>query len=92
MSINLNIPKRHLNYNFHTSFMDVDEKSINQLQKDIEGLEWRLKAVEKEQRLLIEDILSGEPIERIKKRLLDNSSEDFEESMKKLDKQIKIRI
>ena len=72
--------------------MDVDEKSITQLQKDIEGLGWRLKAVEKEQRLLIEDILSGEPIERIKKRLLDNSSEDFEESMKKLDKQIKIRI
>lgn len=72
--------------------MDVDEKSITQLQKDIEGLGWRLKAVEKEQRLLIEDILSGEPIERIKKRLLDNSSEDFEESMKKLDKQIKIKI
>ena len=72
--------------------MDEDEKVINRLQKEIEELEWRLKAVEKEQRLIVEDILSGEPIARIKKRLLDKTSDEFDESMKKLEKQIKIKI
>lgn len=65
--------------------MGADEKKIFRLIKEIEQLEWRLKAVEKEQRLIRDDILSGEPVERIKKRILVNPSD-------KLDKEIKIRV
>jgi len=72
--------------------MDEDEKVISRLEKQIKQLDWRLKAVEKEQRLIREDILSGEPIERIKKRLLINPEENYDETRKKIDKEIKIRV
>jgi len=72
--------------------MDEDEKLIIQLRKEIIELEWRLRAVEKEQRIIREDILSGEAMERMKKRLLNNPPENIIELKKKIDNQIKIEI
>jgi len=72
--------------------MDEDEKLIIQLRKEIRELEWRLRAVEKEQRIIREDILSGEAMERMKKRLLNNPPENIIELKKRIDDQIKIEI
>ena len=72
--------------------MDEDEKLIIQLRKEIRELEWRLRAVEKEQRIIREDILSGEAMERMKKRLLNNPPENIIELKKRIDNQIKIEI
>lgn len=72
--------------------MDEDEKLIIQLRKEIRELEWRLRAVEKEQRIIREDILSGEAMERMKKRLLNNHPENIIELKKRIDNQIKIEI
>ena len=83
---------RHLNLIIDTFYMDEDEKSIIELKKEIKDLEFRLSAIEKEQRLIREDILSGEPIERMKKRLLTNPPDDIEEVKKKINNQIKFDI
>ena len=72
--------------------MDEDEKFTIQLRKEIRELEWRLRAVEKEQRIIREDILSGEAMERMKKRLLNNPPENIIELKKRIDNQIKIEI
>ena len=72
--------------------MDEDEKLIIQLRKEIRELEWRLMAVEKEQRIIREDILSGEAVERMKRRLLNNPPENIIELKKRIDDQIKIEI
>lgn len=72
--------------------MDEDEKLIIRLRKEIRELEERLRAVEKEQRMIREDILSGEAINRMKKRLLNSPLENINEVKKKIDKQIKIKI
>ena len=72
--------------------MDEDKNLIIQLRKEIKDLEWRLSAVEKEQRMIREDILSGEPVERMKKRLLNNPPENIDEVKKKIDSQIKFDI
>ena len=72
--------------------MDEDEKLIIRLRKEIRELEERLRAVEKEQRMIREDILSGEAINRMKKRLLNTPLENINEVKKKIDKQIKIKI
>lgn len=72
--------------------MDEDENLIIRLRKEIRELEERLRAVEKEQRMIREDILSGEAIKRMKKRLLNSPLENINEVKKKIDKQIKIKI
>ncbi len=72
--------------------MDEDEKLIIRLRKEIGELEERLMAVEKEQRMIREDILSGEAISRMKKRLLNSPLENINEVKKKIDKQIEIKI
>jgi len=72
--------------------MDEDEKLIIRLREEIRELEWRLRAVEKEQRTIREDILSGEAVERMKRRLLNNLPDNINEVKKKIDKQIKIEI
>lgn len=72
--------------------MDEDENLIIELKKEIKELEWRLTAVEKEQRMIREDILSGKPMERMRNRLLNNPQENIDEVRKKIDKQIKIKI
>ena len=69
-----------------------DAQTILALQKKITVLEERLRAIEREQRRIREDILSGQTRERMQKRLLEKPPEKIEELKEKLDKQIKIEI
>jgi len=69
-----------------------DAQTILALQEKITVLEERLRAIEKEQRRIREDILSGQTRERMQKRLLEKPPEKIEGLKEKLDKQIKIEI
>ena len=69
-----------------------DAQTLLDLQKKVKSLEERLSAVEKEQRLIKEDILSGQTRERMQKRLLEKPSEKRDNLKEKIDKQIKIEI
>ena len=69
-----------------------DAQIILELENRIRNIEERLKALEKEQRLIREDILSGNMKERMRKRMLEKPSAKREEIKEKLDKQIKIEI
>ena len=55
----------------------MDELHITVLLKEIEDLKERLIALEKEQRQIREDILSGTPKERMQRRLLENPEDRF---------------
>jgi hypothetical protein len=68
------------------------KETISDLMEKIRILDERLKAVEKEQRTIREDILSGSPQERLQKRMLENTEKRKEEFKKKLDSRIKIEI
>ncbi|MEA2055417.1 MAG: hypothetical protein U9O49_01130 [Candidatus Thermoplasmatota archaeon] len=70
----------------------MDEEFITQLKEKITQIDERLSAMEKEQRLIREDILSGRPSERMKRRLLENTSKNSRELKERLDKEIKIEI
>lgn len=70
----------------------MDSELIAQLRNDIREIKERLRAIEKEQRMIREDILSGKAIERMKKRILENYPQEIEELRKKLDEQSKIEI
>ena len=70
----------------------MDEGFITQLKEEITQIKERLSAIEKEQRLIREDILSGQPSERMRKRLLENTPKNSRELKEKLDKEIKIEI
>ena len=69
-----------------------DAQTILDLQEKIFRLEERLRAVEREQRNIREDILSGRMKERMQKRLLEKPKEDKTKLREKIDKQIKIEI
>ena len=69
-----------------------DNELIEDLKEKIINIEERLKAIEKEQRMIREDILSGKAKERTQQRLLENTQKRSEELKKKLDKDIKIGI
>ncbi len=69
-----------------------DAQIILELENRVRNLEERLKALEKEQRLIREDILFGSMKERMRKRMLEKPSGKREEIKEKLDKQIKIEI
>ena len=73
-------------------FLMDDTQIILELENRVRNLEERLKALEKEQRLIREDILSGSMKERMRKRVLEKPSGKREEIKEKLDKQIKIEI
>ena len=70
----------------------VDAQTILKLQNRIRNLEERLRAVEKEQRNIREDILSGKAESRMQKRLLEKPPKTIEELKEELDKEIKIKI
>jgi hypothetical protein len=70
----------------------MDEINLNQINKKLENLDERMTLIEKEIRLIREDILSGNPKERMHRRMLENVNEDLEEKKKKLEKDIKIKI
>ena len=65
-----------------------DAQIILDLQEKITRLEERLRAVEREQRNIREDILSGKMKERMQKRLLEKPPEDKKKLREKIDKQI----
>jgi predicted nucleic acid-binding Zn-ribbon protein len=70
----------------------ADARKIKDLKNKIKILEERLVAVEKEQRNIREDILSGNPKERIKKRILEKPQKNIKDLKEELDKEIKIEI
>jgi hypothetical protein len=69
-----------------------DNELVEDLKEKISNIEERIKAIEKEQRMIREDILSGREKERMQQRLLENAQKRSEELKKKLDKDIKIGI
>ena len=70
----------------------ADARKIKELKNKIKILEERLLAVEKEQRNIREDILSGNPEERIKRRMLEKPPKKMKDKKDELDKEIKIEI
>ena len=70
----------------------MDEETINKLFKEIKEIKERLNAIEKEQRLIREDILSGDPKSRMKKRILENRPEKITDKKERIDDQIRIEI
>ena len=70
----------------------MDEDVLTYLKEEIRGIKERLRAIEKEQRILREDILSGNPKERMQKRLLENTTQKSEEIKEKLNKEVKFEI
>ena len=65
---------------------------IKQLAEKINNIDDRIKALEKELRLVREDILSGRPNERMRHRLLENPQKRKEELKKKLENEINFEI
>lgn len=74
-----------------TIFMD-DAQNVLELQERIVILEERIRALEREQRKICEDILSGSSKERMQKRILEKPPEKIEVVKERIDKQIKIEI
>jgi len=70
----------------------MDEELIKQIIGEIKDLQERLYAIEKEQRKIREDILSGAPKERMQKRILEQPKTSREEKREKIANQIKIEI
>ena len=70
----------------------ADAQIIIQLQEKIKILEERLRALEKEQRMICEDILSGSSKEHMQQRLLEKPTEKLQELKERLDEKIKIEI
>ena len=68
------------------------DEEIKELKNKINQLQERLNAIEKEQRLIREDILSGEPQERMKKRILEKKSINKNVLKKKLDEDFRVEI
>jgi hypothetical protein len=68
------------------------ENIVLQLEEKIKNIDDRLTALEKEQRLIREDILSGTPTERMRQRLLENPEKRKDELMKKIENEIKFEI
>jgi len=64
---------------------------ILELREEIKKIEERLTAIEREQRMIREDILSGEPKERMHKRIFQKQPKTREKK-EKIDKEIRIEI
>ena len=71
--------------------MDDSDLSI-QLIEEIKLIKERINALEREQRMIREDILSGNAKEHMKKRILENPAEKRVLKKEKIDKDIKIEI
>ncbi len=69
-----------------------EEPDIKKILSEIKTIKERLLAIEREQRMIRQDILSGEPAERMKKRMLKKPDENTQDKKKKIDKDIKIEI
>lgn len=69
-----------------------EQNTFDELKEEIKEIKERLRAIEKEQRLIREDILSGEPTHRMHKRMLEKPKEDAKNKKRKLDEDIRIEI
>ena len=70
----------------------MDEDLIKQIVGEIKELKERLYALEKEQRKIREDILSGSPKENMQRRILNQPKVNIEERREKINRKIKIEI
>jgi len=70
----------------------MNDELVIQLKEEIKEIKERLLAIEREQRNIREDILSGDPKARMQKRILENPTEKIQDKKEKIDKQIKIEI
>jgi hypothetical protein len=70
----------------------MDEGQIKALKTEIKYLKERLMAIEKELRLLREDILSDDPKENMQRRMLRSPPEKLYQKKEKIDSEIKIEI
>ena len=70
----------------------MDKDVLEELRNEIRQINERLAAMEKEQRQIIQDILSGEPQERVRKRLLLNPEDNLNHKKEKIEKEIDIKI
>ena len=70
----------------------MHEGTLNKLIEEIREIKERLVAIEKEQRMMREDILAGNPRERMHRRLLNTKSENIIEKNEKINDDIKIEI
>ena len=70
----------------------MDRDTSKKIIEEIKEIKERLAAIEKEQRMIREDILAGNPRERLYRRLLNSKSEDIIEKYKKIDDDVKIKI
>jgi len=59
-----------------------DTELVENLKEKLIAMEERLKAIEKEQRMIREDILSGRAKERMQRRMLENTQQKSEEVKK----------
>ena len=69
-----------------------DAQMLSELKEKVNQLEERIRALEKEQRNIREDILLGKPKERMQKRILDKPNADKDKLKEKIDEKIKIEI
>lgn len=70
----------------------VKQDDYHDLKKELKEIKERLRAVEREQRLIREDILSGEPARRMQRRMLERPGETVKDKKRKLDEDIRIEI
>ena len=71
----------------------MDEDVLKQLKEELSNIKERLHAIEKEQRYLQQDILSGNPKESMQRRLLNGTPEKtYHQKKEKIDSEIKIEI
>ena len=65
---------------------------LKSLKEDLREIKERLRAVEKEQRIIREDLLSGEVKQRMQKRILEKNPKKIKELKEKIDEEISIKI
>ena len=71
----------------------MDDSSISkQLLEEIKIIKEKINALEREQRKIREDILSGNAKESMKKRMLQSPKEKMVLKKERIDKEIKIKI
>ncbi len=73
--------------------MEMDERVIEQLKEALSNINERLSAIEREQRYIQKDILSGDAKESMQRRLLNGTPEKtYHQKKEKIDNEIKIEI
>jgi hypothetical protein len=69
-----------------------DQKILTEILEEIKLIKTRIRALEKEQRMIKEDILLGNTKERMLRRILEKNPKNIEEMKKEIDKKIQIKM